>query len=276
MASDCSTDMAIYVIGPVNGHLSRLEQALVDIAFNPLEDKLWFTGNLIGEGPDNLALLNKVKSWGNLAILVLGKHEIDLLSAIAGINPQADEAHFHGVVASYGRDELFQWLRTRPFVYMNSGYLLLHAGIPSEWSFSQTLTFSSEAESSLTTSDPTVFFQQLQAVKQTKWHPKLRGWRRTCFLVNAFTRMSFCAENGRFDFACGTTPSPLPEGHIPWYNQPDGILPKQRILTAYALDSILPVPANILPVQTVTQSDQLTVLRLAEHPERIVFDCRGL
>ncbi|MGR8997929.1 MAG: metallophosphoesterase [Gammaproteobacteria bacterium] len=56
--------MTTYAIGIVKGNYQLLLKLLENIQFDPENDCLWFTGNLVNEGPESLAVLRFVMDLG--------------------------------------------------------------------------------------------------------------------------------------------------------------------------------------------------------------------
>ncbi|HEY5140218.1 MAG TPA: metallophosphoesterase, partial [Methylococcales bacterium] len=81
--------MTTYAIGSVKGCYQSLLKLLEKMQFDPENDRLWFTGNLVNEGPDSLAVLRFVKSLGKKAITVLGDQELHLLTLAEGFEEPA-------------------------------------------------------------------------------------------------------------------------------------------------------------------------------------------
>ena len=77
--------MSIYLVGDVQGCLSELSALLVQVSFKPDIDQLYLAGDLVARGPDSLATLRFIKSLGDSAKVVLGNHDLHLLSVYAGI-----------------------------------------------------------------------------------------------------------------------------------------------------------------------------------------------
>ena len=210
--------MSTYAIGSVNGDYQGLINLLHTIQFDPDNDVLWFTGNLVSTGIESLAVLRFVKSLGKKAVTVLGSQELDLLAVAAGFG-QAELNHsLNEILSAPDSDELLTWLRKRSFIHHDAklNYTLVHAGIPAEWTFSQALTFAYELESVLSGSNYLSFFENRKQ-EQLRWHAKLRGWRRVNFIANAYTLMQYCTDQGKLNFN-----SNIPvENLIPWYQLPE-------------------------------------------------------
>ena len=79
--------MAIYIVGDIQGCYSELEALLNQVNFNPKIDELWPAGDIVARGPDSLSTIRYIKSLGNSAKMVLGNHDLHLLSVYAGLKP---------------------------------------------------------------------------------------------------------------------------------------------------------------------------------------------
>ena len=76
--------LATYAIGDVQGCYTELRQLLDVVSFNPDSDLIWFTGDLVNRGPGNEQTLKFVKGLGTRAVVVLGNHDLYLLSVVFG------------------------------------------------------------------------------------------------------------------------------------------------------------------------------------------------
>ncbi|ANE55279.1 symmetrical bis(5'-nucleosyl)-tetraphosphatase [Methylomonas sp. DH-1] len=223
--------MAVYAIGSIGGNFQALRTLLDQIGFDPASDRVWLAGNLAGDGEQTLEVLRFVKSLGKSAASVLGDRDLQLLSAAAGFCEPI--AGFEPVLAAPDRDELLKWLRQRGLIHHDAklNYTLVHAGIPAEWSFSQAITFTYEVESVLSQSQYQAFLENHRQ-DQSRWHAKLRGWKRLNFIANACTRMKYCNAAGKLDFnASGPVAEQNPE-LMPWYRLPDRQAGRLRIVFA--------------------------------------------
>jgi bis(5'-nucleosyl)-tetraphosphatase (symmetrical) len=64
--------------------------------------------------------------------------------------------------------------------------------------------------------------------KPTLWSDNLKGWDRLRFIVNCFTRLRFCTEEGRLDFKHKGVPGEGEHDYMPWFALPQR---KNRELT---------------------------------------------
>ena len=55
--------MAVYAIGDVQGCHDELQRLIELIRFDPSQDQIWFTGDLINRGPKSLETLRTIRSW---------------------------------------------------------------------------------------------------------------------------------------------------------------------------------------------------------------------
>jgi bis(5'-nucleosyl)-tetraphosphatase (symmetrical) len=264
--------MTTYAIGSVYGDYQTLMQLLQEIAFDPNTDQLWFTGNLLNRGTESLAVLKFVKGLGKSAVMVLGDQELHLLSVAADVIPRNAEDSFDDILNAPDRDELLKWLRQRGLVHHDSklNFTMVHAGIPGEWSFSQTLTFAYEVESVLSGSQYLAFLENRKQ-DQSRWNAKLRGWKRTNFIANAYTLMAYCNDQGKLDFAARGAVTEQSGELLPWYRLPDRSTANLNIVFADDAgfeDSAYP---GIYPLSSRTM---LSALKLQSAPENIKTERR--
>ena len=263
--------MTTYVIGSVNGYFQPLLKFLEKIQFDKEIDRLWFTGNLVNEGPESLAVLRFVKDLGKKAITVLGNQELHLLALAEGFEQPTAGDTLDEILNAPDRDELLKWLRCRKLIHHDSAlnFTLVHAGIPAEWSFSQALTFAYEVESVLAQGNYLALLENREQ-DQSRWHAKLTGWKRLRFIINAFTLIKYCNEKGKLDFNTSGEVGTQSEGLVPWYRLSDRLTSNLNIIFADDAnfeDDIFP---GIYPLPTL---GNLSALKLAETPEIINVAC---
>src|SRR5690348_1177041 len=108
--------MSTYVIGDVQGCFSYLQKLLVEIKFNPKQDTLWFTGDLVNRGPQSLEVLRFIKNLEQKQI-ILGNHDLHLLAVAADTHAGWEEDTLDAVLAAPDRAELIEWLRQQPLLF---------------------------------------------------------------------------------------------------------------------------------------------------------------
>lgn len=260
--------MTTYAIGNVKGNYQTLLKLLEKIHFDPESDCLWFTGNLINEGAESLAVLRFVKDLGKKAVTVLGNQELHLLALAEGFEPSKVGDTLDEILHAPDRDELLKWLRRRGLIHHDAklNFTLVHSGIPAEWSFSQALTFAYEVDSVLSQGNYLAFLEN-RGQDQSRWHAKLTGWKRLRFITNAFTLMKYCNnDNGKLDFNASGAVGSQVEGLVPWYRLPDRLTSNLNIIFAddanfedNSFPGIYPLPSQ----------GSLCALKLTATPERI-------
>ena len=214
--------MSTYAIGDVQGCFDELEALLARIGFNPLHDRLWFVGDLVNRGPKSLQVLRYVKSLGDRAIVVLGNHDLHLVTQFEGFERKRGDDTFEDVLRAPDAKVLVDWLRARPMMHVEGRYALVHAGLLPGWSIGKAKALAGEVEQALRAPNYREFLGNMYGSKPERWEDALRGWDRLRVIVNAMTRMRFCTLDGTMDFyAKGDTP---PKGYLPWFSArpPDG------------------------------------------------------
>lgn len=111
--------MSTYLIGDVHGCYDELRALLQQVDFNPEQDTLWLTGDLVARGPGSLEVLRYVKSLGDAVRLVLGNHDLHLLAVYAGISRNKPKDRLTPLLEADDADELINWLRRQPLLQVD-------------------------------------------------------------------------------------------------------------------------------------------------------------
>lgn len=194
--------MATYIIGDVQGCYRELQLLLEKINFNPNKDTLGFVGDLINRGPHSLEVLRFIKQLPN-AHVVLGNHDIFALILGYGLMPLDAYPHtFHELFKAPDKYELLDWLRAQPLIKKIAApdAVLVHAGIPPQWSIDQALNYAHEVHEELTNKYFLTFLRDSFGNHPTHWNENLIGMDRLRYITNALTRMRLCTENGDLEF----------------------------------------------------------------------------
>lgn len=224
--------MATYAIGDLQGCLDPLKSLLEKIAFDPAVDKLWFVGDLVNRGPQSLETLRFVRDLGDLAITVLGNHDLFLLAcAFIDHAPKPGDT-LDTILNAPDRDELIDWLRNRPLIHHDPllGWTLVHAGIPPQWDLDTALTQAKMAQKALRQADPMPFFTTMFGENPPLWHEKLSKALKIRYTINALTRMRYVTQDGQLDLKEKRPVEEVNSNLLPWFEYPRRASRNERIV----------------------------------------------
>lgn len=206
--------MPTYAIGDVQGCFDELQQLVQRLGLRR-SDRLWFVGDLVNRGPKSLEALRYVRDLGDQAVVVLGNHDLHLVSQFEGFERTRSDDTFADVLHAPDARALVDWLRTRPMMHVEGGYAMVHAGLLPQWSIGRASLLAREVETALAAPDYRDFLKNMYGSKPDQWADNLAGWDRLRVIVNAMTRLRFCTPQGRMDFqAKGKAAAP---GLVPWF-----------------------------------------------------------
>jgi len=215
--------MATYAIGDVQGCYDELQALLERIGFNRAHDRLWFVGDLVNRGPKSLEVLRFVKELGDRAVVVLGNHDLHLVTQYEGFERKRKDDTFDDVLSAPDAKELIDWLRSRPMMHADGNWAMVHAGLLPQWAIPIALSLAKEVEAALRAPNYREFLANMYGSKPERWDDGLSGWDRLRVIVNAMTRMRFCRADGTMEFhSNGVEP---PAGYRAWYEGRDDARP---------------------------------------------------
>ena len=215
--------MATYVIGDLQGCFDELQGLLKKIDYQPKEDHLWFVGDIVNRGPKSLECLRFIKKLHEKgrAQMVLGNHDFHLLAAYAGLEKfQSKSDTLQPILKADDVKALINWLRTQPLMVSHSVFdaVMVHAGIPPQWTISEAQTYGKEVEAHLQSDDWKTFVtEHLFGAEPDEWCESLAGWARIRYIVNAFARMRYCDSNGKLEFKLKSAPDSTTGPFQPWF-----------------------------------------------------------
>src|SRR3989442_3579678 len=206
--------MPIYAIGDVQGCFDELKQLLAQLQYTK-SDRLWLVGDLVNSGPKSLEVLRFVKGLGHHAVVVLGNHDLHLVTQFEGFERTRKDDTFDDVLHAPDAKEVVDWLRTRPLMHVEDGYAMVHAGLLPQWSVQKAVSLGREVEQALAAPDYRAFLRNMYGSKPDEWSDSLTGWDRLRVIVNAMTRLRFCTPDGKMELSAkGKT---APPGYVAWY-----------------------------------------------------------
>lgn len=224
--------MATYIVGDLHGCFAEFQLLLEQVNYDPTQDELYLTGDLVARGEDSLACLRFVKDPKNNAKTVLGNHDLHLLSTLLGIKKVKPNDKVDNIFVAEDRGDLQNWLRNQPLVIQHPTYkfLLTHAGISPEWDLATTLACAEEAEAVLKSPHYADYIQQMYENYPDSWNGNLEGIDRWRYIINVFTRMRFCYADKRLDFDCKSPVEEAPKELLPWFELDNQLFNTSEIL----------------------------------------------
>ena len=207
----------LFAVGDVQGCAGALERLLGELGGAP---RIWFAGDLVNRGPDSLAALQRARTLPG-AVTVLGNHDLHLLAAAAGRRAPGKGDTLGPILQSPQRDEIIDWLRSRPLAHTGHGHLLVHAAVDPAWDLETTLALSAEVEAVLQGPHWGDFMGVMYGDGPPRWQDDLSGDERLRAIVNVMTRLRFMHPDGRYAMKPKGGPDDAPAGLVPWFDMPD-------------------------------------------------------
>ena len=215
--------MTTWAIGDLQGCYDPLQRLLEKIRFDPTQDRLWFCGDLVNRGGQSLETLRLVHSLDIHSQVVLGNHDLSLLSIAERreedqrrVNPDLQRVLF-----ADDRQVLLDWLRQRKLFHSDAvlGWAMVHAGIHPKWNLKVAAKRALEVERILHGKNAGKLLKVMYG-DRPQWSPKLSGLERQRAIINVFSRMRYCAPQGRIAFDQKGRPGTQQAGLYPWFEVP--------------------------------------------------------
>jgi bis(5'-nucleosyl)-tetraphosphatase (symmetrical) len=212
--------VALYAIGDIQGCHREFRDLLQLIGFSRERDRLWLVGDLVNRGPESLAVLRDVMALGDSATVVLGNHDLHLLTVAAGHRRSHRSDTLDAILTAPDRKQLLGWLIRRPLCVVEDEHVLVHAGFLPAWTAASALMYSREVEAKLASADAERFLSVLYGNQPATWSDDLAGDDRLRTIINACTRLRFCSDDGTMDFKAKGGLGEGPAGFKPWFLHP--------------------------------------------------------
>ena len=257
--------MPVYAIGDIQGCCDELQLLLEKIAFDRDRDTLWFTGDLVNRGPRSADVLRFVRDLGGSAVTVLGNHDLHTLAVTEGHLKYHKKDTIDDILNASDREELMDWLRHLPLLHhdSDSGFTLIHAGLPPQWGLAEAQARAAEVEATLRGPDYVEYLDQMYGNKPRRWKDSLTGWERMRFITNCFTRLRYCDAAGRLALEEKGPPGSQPADYQPWFKVPERASAKMKIVFGHWSTLGAVEDPNVFPLDTgCLWGGSLTAMRL--------------
>ena len=215
--------MTVYAVGDIQGCLDPLKRLLDKIDFEAGRDQLWAAGDIVNRGPKSLDTLRFLKGLGDSFRMVLGNHDLHLLATYNGHRKPTRKDTLDEVYHAPDADELLAWLQHQPLLIHDLGYVMVHAGIPPQWSLATAKQEAAKVEAALRSDQAGSFFTHMYGDSPGCWRKGLTTTERLRVTTNYFTRMRFCDSAGSMELTCKGAPEEAPAGYLPWFAHPRSV-----------------------------------------------------
>jgi bis(5'-nucleosyl)-tetraphosphatase (symmetrical) len=233
-------DVALYAVGDVQGCMASFSRLLDAIAFDPARDRLWLVGDLVNRGPQSLDVLRWARHHDASIVAVLGNHDVHLLGRAAGTASEKKRDTLDDVLRAPDRDELIDWLRARPLIHAEDGFVLVHAGLHPRWSIASgashrqsrqgphphalrsdgdAVALAAEVEAALRAPTWRIAMAQL-AGSAPAWSPDLAGSARLRSILSYLVRVRTIHGDGSIEGEFDGPIDEIPKGTRPWFAAP--------------------------------------------------------
>ncbi len=244
-----SPPQKLWVIGDIQGCFHPFQALLHKIQYNPQHHALWLTGDLVNRGPDSLAMLQWAYAHQNHISIVLGNHDLHLLTRYHQLRPAFSDDTLDEVLHAPDAPDIMQWLKAQPLAFYDPHrhLLMVHAGIAPSWTEAQTLDCAREVSQALQGTHAHTYLAKLYGNEPSHWKPDLSGQDRLRAITNFLTRVRFCDLAGGFsNHYKGPIDTP-PENEKPWYLLADQLKPRTRVVFGHwsALNGVTNAPKFI-------------------------------
>ncbi len=231
--------MATWAIGDIQGCDAALDRLLKTISFDSQADRLWLVGDLVGRGPDSLAVLDRLIDLGPCVISVLGNHDLHFLAVAAGVQSPKTVEKLDHILAHSSLPKYVNFLKNQSLIHVcpKLNAVMAHAGVYPKWSVGQAIALGGEVADALRGAQCDEFLRHMYGDTPRRWDPTLSGWERLRFISNAFTRMRVVDQHGRLDLNYKGGVAAAPSDLKAWFDIPNPGLSHYRVVFGHWSDS---------------------------------------
>lgn len=206
--------MATWAIGDVQGCWDPLRRLIAAIDFDPRRDRLWFAGDLVNRGPASAEVLRFCLAHQDAVEAVLGNHDLHLLARAAGLASPGRRDTIDDVLTAPDRDALLHWLRGRPLLLREPGFVMVHAGLWPTWSLTEAEHAARQAEASLRGHDADALLRGLRGAD--RWRADAPSPDQAIAAAAILTRIRCVGQDGGMAGHSGLLED-APANVTPWW-----------------------------------------------------------
>ena len=209
--------MAKYIVGDVQGCITSLKNLLTKINFSYDSDRLFFLGDVVNRGENNLETMKFILSHQDNFEMVLGNHDIHLIACHFDSKKIKQSDNFEDILNSGIRDKVIEYLLNRSLALQLDESILIHAGVPPIWSKEDVFYYSDFIKSNMQSSASEQFINSIYSNKPNKYSESLTMIEKSTYAINTLTRMRFCTNIGEIDYKTKGNFNHNPPGFKAWF-----------------------------------------------------------
>ena len=149
--------------------------------------------------------------------MVLGNHDLHLLSRAAGTARRKKEDTLEEILAAPDRDELLGWLGMRPLVHRFGPFVMVHAGLLPEWTIEQTWSLAAAVQERLAGPARDDLLRSISSGRGKKRKDSGAHDDALAAAAAAMTRIRMVDSTGKAELGYSRAPGDAPWGWRPWF-----------------------------------------------------------
>ena len=208
-----------WAIGDIQGCYDNFRKLLKKIEFDPQRDKLWLVGDLVNRGKGSLEVLEYLYKIQKSCNIVLGNHDISLIASYYGLKEPNET--IRPILESSRASELIDWLRSLPFLHIELGYAMAHAGINPLFSLEDAIYYNNLLQKELSGPRAKEWLEEILKKKTTVIDEYSTKIEKERYALASFISMRYCYKDGRLEIKQKGSPKNLKNKELlPWFDCP--------------------------------------------------------
>ncbi len=121
----------------------------------------------------------------------MGNHDFHLLMCTLTSHKPNSKDTFFDILEAPDKNILIDYMLSRPLLIEQQGFLLVHAGIPPQWSKNEAFLHAELVQNQLQDDNTERFLSKMYSNEPTKWSNSLDIEQKSRYTINALMRMRF-------------------------------------------------------------------------------------